>query len=510
MTVPRTIHQLWIGDASLRPTKLMETWAAKHPSYTYIMWNEAEIERRLALGKAGADDSDATFAASYARVETRVGQIEEINGKADILRWVILYAYGGVFCDADSICIEAIDGMLDCRAFAGYENERVRGPGWSPNFPEIHSHKHALIALGCVGFVAGHPIAERALEWIERNPVSTAETRQRAWYTVGPGLITRVCHSENLQGTIVVHPSHLFLPHHYTGDKYRGHDRVFAYQEWGSTKRSYARMSHELPADLAPPARWVSVLVSSYNTRASHVSECLASIRSQTGHVGIEVVWIDDGSDGLHAAILAKSLAQFERRSRFVTVVHSANGENHGVGYSLNRGIALCSHDVIIKMDSDDVMHPSRIEKQLAFMQNNPQCAIVGCQLEMFRDGDGRAVNTTSHPTVSWVAYRLNPTHWIANHPTLCYRKSAVLQAGGYSAGDSGRVADDFEFEVRMLKAHGHLHNMPDVLLRYRLHEGQVTHKERGRGAHWNDERMKIIHHHTQPTPVTPFEFLHN
>jgi len=305
----------------------------------------------------------------------------------------------------------------------------------------------------------------------------------------------------------VVHPSHLFLPHHYTGERYRGHERVYAYQEWGSTRRSYAGMSAELPPDLAPPTRWVSVLVSSYNTRASHVAECLASIRAQTGHVGIELVWIDDGSDALHAAVLAKSLALFERRSRFATVVHAANGENRGVGFSLNRGLALCSHEVVVKMDSDDVMHPSRIERQLAYMESDPQCAVVGCQLEMFRDGDGLAVSTTSHPTISWAAYRLQPSHWIANHPTLCYRKSAALRAGGYSAGDSGRVADDFEFEVRMLKVHGHLHNMPDVLLRYRLHEGQVTHKERGRGAHWNAEREKIIRHHTQPTPATPFAF---
>ena len=38
--------------------------------------------------------------------------MEEINGKADIIRWEILYEYGGVFVDADSICIEPIDDHL--------------------------------------------------------------------------------------------------------------------------------------------------------------------------------------------------------------------------------------------------------------------------------------------------------------------------------------------------------------------------------------------------------------
>ena len=55
--------------------------------------------------------------------------MEEINGKADIIRWEILEKYGGVFVDADSICIEPVDDtLLKCKGgcFAGYEQEQIR------------------------------------------------------------------------------------------------------------------------------------------------------------------------------------------------------------------------------------------------------------------------------------------------------------------------------------------------------------------------------------------------
>ena len=48
----------------------------------------------------------------------------EINGKADIIRWEILYEYGGVFIDADAYCIEPITYLVEkYQAFAGYEND---------------------------------------------------------------------------------------------------------------------------------------------------------------------------------------------------------------------------------------------------------------------------------------------------------------------------------------------------------------------------------------------------
>ena len=96
MTIPRIIHQLWIGPKP-RPSKFMQTWKDKHPDFEYIMWNEEEIKKRE-LHLVCID---------------KIISIEEINGKADIIRWEILYHYGGVFLDADSICIESFHELVE-------------------------------------------------------------------------------------------------------------------------------------------------------------------------------------------------------------------------------------------------------------------------------------------------------------------------------------------------------------------------------------------------------------
>jgi hypothetical protein len=52
-----------------------------------------------------------------------------------------------------------------------------------------------------------------------------------------------------------------------------------------------------LPKELLEPNVWVSLLITSYNTNPLYMKECLDSIKCQTGHFGIELVWINDGSN---------------------------------------------------------------------------------------------------------------------------------------------------------------------------------------------------------------------
>ena len=139
MIIPKIIHQLWIGNQPA-PTKFMDTWKNKHPDFEYIFWNENELMKRNFESQLG----------------NKLNEMEEINGKADILRWEILYKYGGIFIDADSICIEPLDNLLELnKSFASYENEVVRGPNWckdDPTYDDVLARTHPLIATGTMGF----------------------------------------------------------------------------------------------------------------------------------------------------------------------------------------------------------------------------------------------------------------------------------------------------------------------------------------------------------------------
>ena len=149
-------------------------------------------------------------------------------------------------------------------------------------------------------------------------------------------------------------------------------------------------------------------------------------------------------------------------------------------------------------MDSDDIMANNRIEKQLDYMKKNPNTAICGGQIAMFYESPQKCHNVTCHKSITWEEYKKQPLHWFINHPTVCYRKSKVLEAGNYNK-NLKHMAEDFDLELRMLKTHKFIHNMPDILLAYRCHPDQVTSgsktKDKGGASseYWKNMRNNMI-----------------
>jgi len=462
MSIPKIIHQLWIGTKPA-PIKLMDTWKDKHPNFEYIYWNEEEFIKR-----------NMTF-----KCQDKIDEIEEINGKADIIRWEILYKYGGIFIDADSICIEPFDDeILSKQCFAGWEQEELR---------------KGLIATGTMGFPEKHPLVKSAINWIINNEVSQAKANLMAWQSVGPGLLTRMYNTNKFKD-LYIFPSYTFLPVHLTGLEYTGHGKIYAFQAWGSTKQSYDTMnSLQLPEQFLKPTKSVSILVSSYNTKIMYIQECLKSIKCQVGEFNIELVWINDGSNELNTVLLKNCLDNFIKTTRFTNVVYFENETNKGIGYSLNLGINMCSNEIIIKMDSDDIMYNDRIIKQLTFMEMNPDIQICGAQVNFFKKNIENKINSTTHPSISWDEYIKHKSHWITNHPTLCYRKSAVINVGNYDKNKS-RMTEDFEITLKLLKHYKYIYNFQEPLLYYRIHEEQVTNSGGLEGReYWNKIRFDLI-----------------
>jgi GT2 family glycosyltransferase len=462
MIVPKIIHQIWIGPKPA-PTKLMDTWKDKNPDYEYIRWNEEEFIKRNMVFKC----------------QNKIDEIEEYCGKTDIMRWEILYKYGGIYVDADSFCVEPINDELCKKSFAGWENE-VKRPG--------------LIAVGTMGFSPNHEIPKLAIDFIIRNEVSYKKTQKMAWQNTGPVLLTNIYNKLDNKKIFNVLPSYTFLPYHFTGQKYDGHGKIYAFQEWGSTRNAYDTLNNSILHDQyskPPIENSVSILVSSYNTKTTYIQECLESIKHQIGWFNIELVWINDCSDALNTMLLKVLLDNFKNTTRFTTVIYNENEVNMGIGYSLNKGINLCNNEIIIKMDSDDIMVEDRILKQFKFMKNNSNIAVCGGQINMFKHNTNNIVSLTNHKSITFDEFKQRPVHWIVNHPTLCYRKSAIINVGNYDI--SFKKTEDFELMLRVLKKYNYIHNMDDILLYYRLHEQQTTHDGCIEGREfWHNKRLKL------------------
>lgn len=482
---PKVIHQIWIGPEPA-PTAWLDSWRRLHADYEYILWTEDEIAKRL-------EDT--------ARLELQMSSSPTWAGKADILRWEILYRFGGIYSDADSVCLESVTDLIEAAEKSGKdliilrENEKVRGPGCFPEYEDIPRHS-PLYSNGFIAAVPGHPLIGAAVQSILGLPSSSLGLLQ-PWRATGPGLLTRlvVAQSQSSFGKIMILPSYTFLPVHATGIAYLGHGKVYAHQFWGTTHGRYAGGARErVPEHLViPPAGTrespgVSLLVCSHNTPAKYLKPCVDSILHQQGRFWIEVVWVDDGSDPIHSQILHRMLSDLERRSRMLAVKLLTNRSNLGVAASLRLGVEACSYRRIARMDSDDIMVLDRLSKQMEWMDAHPESVMVGAQMLMFKDEDPSSQSPTSHPSrieVRTLAEQPSSfphgKFWIMNHPTLMFRKSAVLDVGNYDPGFDG--IEDHHLQLRVLKKFGTLHNMPDILVLYRLHDKQSSRLENNQAS---------------------------
>jgi glycosyltransferase involved in cell wall biosynthesis len=219
----------------------------------------------------------------------------------------------------------------------------------------------------------------------------------------------------------------------------------------------------------------VSVVMSVYDG-LPYVSTAVESILEQTFEE-FEFIIIDDGSTDGSTAVLRRYAAQDDRIRLIVQ-------ENRGLTPSLNRGLALAEAPLIARMDADDVCVPERFQKQVDFLEAHPEHVLVGSHVR-FIDGAGDPISPDNplynkrnlggmdlcfeHDAIE---ERLLAGGWAFIHPTVMMRQAAVEQIGGYNPKIVD--AEDRDLFIRMAEV-GRLANLPDVLLKYRVHGSQVS-----------------------------------
>ena len=181
-----------------------------------------------------------------------------------------------------------------------------------------------------------------------------------------------------------------------------------------------------------------------------------------------EVIIVRDGPVGDE---LAKCLTELQASSPSpVTVV--ALERNGGLGPALDRGLAASRFDIVARQDADDVSMPHRFEVELPLMAN---ADIVGSGLLEFVTDTAETVGQRVPPTGPAQIQRYARMHDPFNHPTVMYRKTAVLAAGGY--GDLP-LMEDYALFARMLMGGARAVNVPEPLVFYRV--GEAAFKRRG------------------------------
>lgn len=218
----------------------------------------------------------------------------------------------------------------------------------------------------------------------------------------------------------------------------------------------------------------VSVIMPVHNP-GRLLDAAIRSIRAQS-MLDLELILVDDGSTDDSEQVLRRHAAA-DPRIAVIGIPHS------GVATALNRGLAAARADLIARMDADDEAMPQRLEQQVAAMQARPEIAVLGSGMEMI-DEAGRVVGQAV-PESDPAAIRegLLQANYVA-HPTVMMRRTVVLAAGGYRPVFT--ASEDYDLWLR-LSEHHDLSNLPDLLLRYRGHGGQVT------GRRWFLQRLEAL-----------------
>jgi glycosyltransferase involved in cell wall biosynthesis len=147
--------------------------------------------------------------------------------------------------------------------------------------------------------------------------------------------------------------------------------------------------------------------------------------------------------------------------------------ESHsGLGPALDQGLAASHYDIVARMDADDVAMPHRFEVQLPLMAN---ADIVGAGLLEFVTDTDHIVGRRVPPTDPRQIARYARLHDPFNHPTVIYRRQAVMAAGGY--GDLP-LMEDYALFTRMLMTGARAVNVAEPLVFYRV--GATAFKRRG------------------------------
>ena len=136
--------------------------------------------------------------------------------------------------------------------------------------------------------------------------------------------------------------------------------------------------------------------------------------------------------------------------------------KNGGLGNALNEGIKHCKHDLVARMDSDDISRPDRCERQLSVFQSHPDVGVVSGIVEEFTTStseiEARRVPPETQNEIVQFAKKRNPF----NHPCVMYKKSAVEAAGGYQ---DFYLLEDYYLWIRMLQNGSTGYNLQEPLL---------------------------------------------
>jgi len=213
----------------------------------------------------------------------------------------------------------------------------------------------------------------------------------------------------------------------------------------------------------------VSVIIPSFN-RAYCLPEC---IRSVLGQSGFELIVVNDGSTDDTVKVL-KSFSD-------IRVIHLAN--NQGVSYARNQGIEQAKGSLICFLDSDDLWEIGKLEAQVKWMQDHPECQAVYTDEIWIRNGV-RVNPMFKHQKYSGDIFKQCLPLCIVSPSSVMLRKTLLDEVGVFD--ESMPVCEDYDLWLRIAVRYPFTFLNDQLIIKRGGHKDQLSRK------YWGMDRWRI------------------
>lgn len=241
-----------------------------------------------------------------------------------------------------------------------------------------------------------------------------------------------------------------------------------------------------------------SVLISVYvGDSSDYLRQALASVHQAAEGLIFQVVLVQDGP-------LTRDLIDVisDFRDLFGSALKVIPlSKNQGLAVALNIGLQACDHNIIARMDADDICVETRFVKQLEVMALEKHIDVLGAWVEEFDVSMSHSLGIRYTPTDSLTIRKFARRRSPISHPTVMFRKSSVQAVGGYP---EFRKAQDYALWSLMLSKGYNLSNINQVLVKMRAGSGLM---ER-RGYSYLKHELKILKFQKDIKFITFTEFV--
>lgn len=221
----------------------------------------------------------------------------------------------------------------------------------------------------------------------------------------------------------------------------------------------------------------ISILMGIYNC-AETLEEAVQCIINQT-YTNWELIMCDDCSTD-NTREVAMTLAAKDKR-----IVLLENATNLTLAPSLNKCLSVARGEYIARMDGDDLCSSDRFEKEILFLEEHPEYALVSCQMNLFdNDGIYRVITHMDEPQKRDFVFKSQFCH-----AGCMMRTDTMKQLDGYCVEKNRQRVEDYDLWVRMYEAGYKGYNLQEPL--YSMRDDRKALKRRNFHNRMNEARVK-------------------